>query len=794
MPVVKLIQTNLSSGELSSEAIGRVDIARYNNAAKRLRNVISRTLGGGKKRPGLQYLGATKNQDEESRLIPFIVSQTEAYMVEFGDLYCRFYRPDGTLITVAGSGPGPGGGYGSGGHGHGPGWGGGGADPGTPAGTPYEIATILTEDQVKAIDYAQSETGMYLFHGDVFPQMLKNFDEENWSCSSALFTTIPFGEIGDYPAADLTLSLATVGAGRTATAASAVFLASDVGRAILHKTGVSVITGYTSTTVVTIEIKIAFDSTAIPSGDWNLDASPMTTLTLSAPTMAPPEMDPPGSAVTATLSAAGFRVGDVGKHIAINGGLVKLTGYTSTTVMTGQIVLTVSSVVGAPALSWTLEAPVWNFQRGYPRTGTIHEQRLVTAGTDAEPQTLHGSRLGEELDFTRGTNDDDGFTFTISGNDSQVNLINFLVSTRDLLALSYGGEYAISGGNDRALTPTNVKIQLQSPHGSQQVRPSTVARQTIFAQRAGRKLRAMAYSFQDDGYIASDLTTLAEHVTQSGIKTMAFAQEPDPILWIVLNNGKLIACTLDKELDIIAFCPQETDGAFEDVAVMPYGDTEQVWFIVRREVNGSIVRYIERLEPDWYPIYGTASPDPDVFPPGEEPVIWGFQLDSAMNLQSATAETTWYGLDHLEGRTVKVIADGAEHIDCIVTGGEITLQYPANRILVGLMYRPVIQLLTPEVPMSAGTSQGSSSSTSRLLLRVKDTIGATVNGDEWMLARQFNSSLLGSPPEPQTGDFENTLLGWSKGIEEQTISQDHPFPFHLLAVVRTVTINQGAGG
>lgn len=758
MPKIKIIQTNLSSGELAPQARGRVDIARFNNAAKKLTNILSTTLGGGKKRPGMQYLSETKDMTKASRLVPFVINQTEAYMIEMGDLYCRFFTPDGLPVLSAG--------------------------------VPYEIPTVYTEAELQDFDYAQSELGMYIFHGSVFPHILKTSGATAWDCSDAPISTLPFAQTGDYYAVALTLSLATVGAGRTATAASDVFLASDVGRAIIWKTGIGLITGYTSTTVVTIQIQTAFEATAVPSGEWNLDSSPQTTLTLSTPA-ATPEMDPPGSSVTLTLSAAGWRATDVDKYVRVNSGLVKITGYTSTTIMTGIIVIEVLSVVGAPALAWTLEGAVWNARFGYPRTGTLHEQRLVAAGTDHNPQTIWGSRSGEELDFAIGPNADDGYSFTISGNDSQVNLINYLVSGRDLLALTYGGEYALSGGNDQAITPTNVKIQIQTPHGSQKVRPVTVSRQTVFAQRAGRKLRAMAYSYQDDGYLASDLTTLAEHITKTGIRSMAFQQEPDPIMWIVLNNGRFLACTLDKDLDIIAFSEQETDGAVEDVAVMPNGDQEQVWFIVRRDVNGAIVRYIERLQPDFYPQYGTSSPDPDVFPPGDEPSNWGYQLDSAVVLDSLTPSLTWSGLDHLDGREVRVIADGAERTNQTVAGGSITLTTTAQRVHVGLYMRPVVTLLTPEIQGNTGSVQGNAMSTNEVILRLHETIGVTVDGDEALYARNFDESPLDSAPSLYTGDVSISVNGWQKGVAEHTISQDHPFPFHLLAVVRSITINEG---
>lgn len=755
---IKFIQTNLSSGELSPQARGRVDIARYSNGAKRIRNIISKTLGGGKKRDGTEHLAKVKNMTKEARLIPFVVSQTEAYMVEAGETYCRFFTPDGAPIMNGGS--------------------------------PLEIATPYTEAEVQDLDYSQSSLGMFLFHSDVYPNLLRSYDAGTWDCSSVQFSSIPFAEIGDFPAANLTLSAATVGTGRTCTAGAAVFLASDMGRGILWKTGIAVITGYTSTTVVTVEIKTAFGSVNVPTGEWNLDSTPQTTCTLSTPA-ATPAMDPPGSAVTCTLSAAGWRTTDVGKYVRINSGLVKLTAYSSTTVMTGTILIEVSSVVGAPALAWTLEAAVWNSTFGYPRTGTFHEQRLVTAGTTEFPQTIWGSRSGEPLDHTIGPNDDDAYSFTIDGNDSQVNLINYLSSGRDLVALSYGGEYAMSGGPDKAITPTNVKVKLQTPHGSQKVRPVAVSRETVFVQRAGRVLRAMGYSFQDDNYLATDLTTLAEHVTESGIKRMAFQQSPDPILWIVLENGKWIACTLAKDLDIIAFCPMQTDGAVEDIAVLPYGDSEQVWMIVRRSVDGAIVRYVERLQPDWYPIYGTTSPAADTFPPGDEPLNWGFTLDCAKTSDSAVPTTTWSGFGHLEGRQVRIVGDGAELTSQTVYGGVITTDRACNRILAGLWFAPELELLTPEIQGANGSIQAAAMSTNEITVRVLDTISCTVNGSEVLAGRNFDVSGLDTPPSPYTGDVSSSVIGWNKGQAECTIGQAGPFPFHVLAVIRSITVNEG---
>ncbi|OGT05267.1 MAG: hypothetical protein A2143_10825 [Gallionellales bacterium RBG_16_57_15] len=519
MAKTKQLQGNFSAGVLSPEAMGRVDIARYPNAARRLRNVISRTLGGAKKRAGTQYIAATKNSSNRSRIIAYTISKDLSYMLEFGNLYMRVFKPDGT--QVAG---------------------------------PYEIVTPYTIAQVLTMDFSQGEDAMWIFHQGVYPQRLRYFAENKWDLSPAPFTTLPFAEIGDYYAVALTLSLATVGTGRTATAGSAVFLVSDVGRAIIWNAGLAVITGWTSTTVVTVEIKIAFESVNVPSGSWNLDSTPQTTNTPNAAT-------PVGGAVTLTLTANGWRATDVGKYVRINSGLVKITGYTSALIVTGIIVRVLSSAAAAPALSWTLESAVWNATYGYPATGTFYEQRLIAAGTIKYPATLWGSKTGEPLEFLIGTLDDDAFAYTLAGEDSQVNQIHFVVASNRLLALTYGGEFSVYGGVEKPITPTNVQIGTETPHGTSTVRPVQVRKETLFAQRAGRKLRAMGFSASEDGYKSPDLTTLAEHITESGIACMAFQQEPEPLVWIGLNSGRLISVTLDRDLEVIAWNDHETDGA-----------------------------------------------------------------------------------------------------------------------------------------------------------------------------------------------------------------------------------------
>jgi hypothetical protein len=746
MPNIKTIQTNFSSGELSPQGQQRVDIARYNSAAKRMVNVTSKTLGGVKKRPGSEYLASIRSPSQTARLIQYTASRNAAYMLEFSQYYIRIYSPSGAYLT--------------------------------------EIASPYSIDQVPDIDYTQGEDALYLFHQEVYPQRLRTFGDTKWDCSAAPFTTTPFSEIGDYPASSLTLSDNSVGAGRTMIAASAVFLASDVGRAITWGAGIAVITGYTSTTVITVEVNVVFDDAAIPSGVWNLDSSPHATCTPSA-------TGPVGAIVTLTLGASGWRASDVGKFVRLNNGLCKITTYSTATGVSARVEKELSSTVAVPALAWTLEASIWGGVNGFPRTGTFHEQRLITASTVKNSQTIWGSRSGEPLDYTIGVNDADAWAFTIAGSNNQAHQIYRVVSLRNLLIMTYGGEFSMQSGVEKPITPTNVQIKPQTPHGSELVKPVQIGKELLFVQRAGRRLRAMGYRYDEDGYAAGDLTTLAEHITETGIAEVAFQQEPDPVAWVRLNNGRLVSLTLDRALDIIAWNRHEIGGAVESVAVLPFEETEQVWLIVRRSVNGSTVRYIERLQPHFYPLYGTASPSSSTYPIQDEPLDWGFQLDCAKTQDFEAGQETWGGLSHLEGETVRVLADGVDMGEFIVSGGSVTLPRPVKRVLAGLMFYPVVELLTPELQGQNGTLQGAAMSTSNVIVRVLNSLSLTVNGSEAIPGRFIGPDQLDQPPTLFAGDKKLSLLGWEAGRSDITLSQDAPFPWHLLSVIRSFTANDG---
>lgn len=745
MPKVTVAQNNFTAGVLSPRLHGRIEIDRYANALKDAYNVHPVVHGGCKRRAGTKFARATKDSTKLSTLIPFVVSRDVAYMLEFGDSYFRVHKPGGVTTSI-------------------------------------DLPSPYTQAMLADIDYCQGADTMFLFHPTVPIQRLRRFTDAYFDLSAAPFTTTPFAEQGYTTPLDITLSAATVGAGRTATNASALFLVSDVGRNLLCDSGLANVVGYVSPTQLTVDIAIAFGSTTLAGNRWIIDSSPQTTVT-------PGVAGPVGTVTTMTAAANAWRAADTGKYIRINGGLAKIQSWSTALVVNAIILKELDSAVASPALAWSLEDSVWSANNGYPRCGTLHEQRLVVAGSTKYPQTIWGSRIAEYLDFTIGTDDDEAYSFTISSDQS--NQIAYLASNTRLIAYTYGGESSLRGGIEKPITPTNVTVKPETRNGTKGVRPIQVGKESIAVQRAGRKVRAMGYSYDVDGFKAPDLTVLAEHITKpGGVTQLTFQQEPDLLIWAVRADGALLSCTFDRDQSVTAWAPHYTYGAFESVATIPNGSKDEVWVIVRRYVNGATVRYVELLNDTFEP-YIPVAPAPNTFPPYDDAVVYGYTVDCGMDFDTSGGATVV--VPHLKNATVDIVADGAVMPPQNTDGaGSLTLPRTTQRVLVGLHFSSQMDLLTPGLEGSPGNEMRTNEVTCRFL----DTLGAEIydaDGDlvEELSFREFGLGVLDTMPKPFTGLKRATKLGWERGRDEISIRQSLPLPMHVTSVIRKFTFNEG---
>jgi len=526
--------------------------------------------------------------------------------------------------------------------------------------------------------------------------------------------------------------------------------------------------------------------------DFPFSQEPVAELAATPPYPCTPSADSPvGKAITLTLGAVGTSGGGgvyagngsagggtvtsggggsgvwaasaVGALVKINGGYCRITSVGSSSSVCNAVILReLNAVVQAEVDSWELLESMLQPDVGYPKTGTFYEQRLCMAGFGIFPNHVVGSVTGNIADFTPGTDDSDGFIFELSAD--QMSGVEFLTSSRALVGMGFGGEFTVQGGIEKPLTPTNVQVRKRSNVGCARVRPVKIGREEIFAQRGGRKLYSFSYNVANDEFESEDITRMADHVVEPVVVDMCWQQEPDRTLWIVLQDGTFAHMTMERTEQVVGMATHSTEnGVVESVACIPTSTGDSTMMIVRRVVDGNTVRYVERLTDDLY-------------------------LDSALTFTNDPAESTFTGLDHLEGEEVDVYGDGLYKGRFTVTSGEVTIPVAAEVVQIGLPISGEISLLNADMIPGMGSQAGSSIAVSEVIVKVLETADLKIDGGT-VGFRKLNTQILDSGIVARTGSFKIERLAIGDGQSSATITYDKPLPFHVLNITRKLTIN-----
>ena len=331
--------------------------------------------------------------------------------------------------------------------------------------------------------------------------------------------------------------------------------------------------------------------------------------------------------------------------------------------------------------------------------------------------TVWFSEVSDYEDFEEDVKDADAFSLGLPSTNSVV----WIEALEALIAGTFADEWKIGSNElDTPITPTNFTVRQQTTFGSKQIQALKVNAVILFVDFVGRKLREMTYTEQERKYVAPDLTSLAEHITASGITSMALQKNPDTILWFTLGDGSLISMTYDREQDVVAWSdhPMQTDAIVQSVAVIPQSDEDEIWMSVKRTMSGvnggTFVIYIERMASR---NFGTDLDD-------------AFFVDSGLTYDSVTPTATVTAA-HLKGETVKVLADGVEFDEAVADAstGVVTLKLDgtatnASTVQYGLPYTYKLQPMRPDVSGPGGTSHGSKVHVPEMVVSFLNTVAA----------------------------------------------------------------------
>lgn len=410
--------------------------------------------------------------------------------------------------------------------------------------------------------------------------------------------------------------------------------------------------------------------------------------------------------------------------------------------------------------------------------GTNGIEEIWDSGGELNSEFWECFKVGERTEAPAGGTplSDDGIEATLSG--AQANAIEFVVPRSKLWVGTAGGEWTIGGTNSDAVSPEGIKANHEGTCGAAASRPEPVGFATLFIQRSGRKIREMAYRFESDAYVSRDMTVLSEHITESGLVQMAYVQEPDSVLYCTRGDGVLVALTYAPSQEVAAWSRIVTDGFVEGITSIysQVSKRDELWAVIRRTVNGGERRYIEILE-------GEFNGD----------VEDAFFVDSGLTYDGSPTSSV-SGLEHLAGRTVSVLADGAVHVDVVVGGdGIISLERPASKIQVGLPYDSLVQPMRLEAGSKRGTAQTKRQRITKVSVRFYNTLGGKVGADSNHMEPMYfrsPSTPMGNSAGVFSGDKTvNFPKGWNRdGL--LTIQQDQPLPMTVLLVVPTCIINE----
>jgi hypothetical protein len=720
-----LIQRSFAAGEIAPALTARADTTKYLTALKTCRNFLVLRSGGVGNRPGTKYCATTKNGTLHSKLLPFCFpAANQSYVIEAGNGYFRFFQ-NGAPVVVSGVAA----------------WSGVTAyvvgDLVVSGGVNYYCILAHTNHVPPNATYWYALTGTIYEIPTPYP-------------GTAFETPAPAQVVQQGDVLTIThldhapMELRRYGATRW------VLAAITTGPSISAPGSPSGSSGGAGTNVLRYVI------TAVKAETYE-ESVPSSVVTLSScalPTVAAPH-SLSWSAVT----------GAVEYYIYIDPFGNGTYGYVGTA--TGQTSFKDTGLApdysNTPPIARTLFASTNN----YPATAAYYQQRRIFGGTHTNREQVFASQTGFYSNFCIRSplQEDDAVTFTIASD--YIQPVHHLIALKRLVLLSDAGEWIINGDSDGVLTPMAINADQHGWAGSNYARPAVVNNSIVFVQARGNLVRDLRFDQEVEGYSGRDLSVFATHLFEGfEITELAYQQTPNSIVWAVRDDGTLLALTYLRDQDIWGWSRHDTanGGDFEDVCCIPESGEDAVYMIVRRTINGSETRFVERLA---------------ARPTAQDPAADAFFVDAGLTYNGAPA-TVISGLSYLEGQTVAVLGDGTYRGTYTVASGAITLAAAASIAHVGLPITAEIETLDLDVQGSSIRDQRKRVQSMALLIE-NSARGFYVGPDSSHLLQDRKEGWM--PTGLVTGQTEINLTAGFTNHGRTVIRQTEPLPLTILGVL-----------
>ena len=756
MVQLRTIQTNFTGGEMSPEMQSRVDVSKYQAGIKRGENFLVRPQGGLSFRGGFRQVCEIADSDNRGWLAEFNLDMSESYVLVFGENTLRFVR-DGEVILDSSR----------------------------------AYADVAVSDAAPAVftraahGYEDGET-LFILDAPDAPEITTNFYTVA-NATTDTFTLVnrwgePVDRDGDPALTDvITAPVYEIATPYSCNCAGNLNYAQDQNRVYLfsHQHQVHVLTRiapdewelveetFTPLTAAPIDVVATRDSgTGSITYTYRVATVDETTGEESLPSDT--------ASITNDLSIAGNKnkitwgpVTNAARYLVYKeeNGIFGFIGGTEDTEFIDENIT--PDVGDTPQ---RLRNP-FEGEGNYPAVGGFFEQRFWAANTKNNPGGVWASQTTQPRNFNVSSpvKDSDAITFRLRG--TRATEITGLVPAENLLMFTTSGEWVITGGEfDEPLTPANIKPRQRAFRGSDMLAPLLVGDLTLHIERGGGSVR----DFRVQREVPStDLSLLVRHLFRDrNVVDWAYSQLPYGVVWVVLDDGKLLSMTYQLEHEIWGWTPHSVGGdAFvESVAVVLEGGEDAVYIQARRTINGETKRYVHRLDQG----------DPS-------DVSKAFHVDAGLTYEG-DPQSLLFGFDHLEGEMLVALADGNVVRDLEVVDGAIQLPFDASIVHAGLPYVGRMETLDLDLgPLrDSGTVMGRYKSVSEVLIRVVRTRALWVGSaraDEMAEHKQRQLEPWNAPIDIFTGDIRITPYADWDTEGRVVVEQRDPVPAYIAGLI-----------
>jgi hypothetical protein len=433
-----------------------------------------------------------------------------------------------------------------------------------------------------------------------------------------------------------------------------------------------------------------------------------------------------------------------------------------------------------PDLSKTPPIERVPFDTDFPGAVGYAQQRRIFASTTLYPSTFWLTRTGSDanLSYSIPSRADDGISYRLAARQAAV--IRHIVALQSVILLTSSSVWNINSDGS-AITPDNTVLQMQDSVGANHIPPIVAENNLVYVSSRGGHFRDIQSTIKKTGfgggYVGSNLSIRAPHLVEGKeVVGLTFAEAPYPIIWAPMSDGSMVGVTYMPDQEVIAFHRHDTSTKYGQsvigsACVIPEDGTDYLYMVVSRLFDRGIIHCIERMERRFF----TGRED-------------AFFVDCGLTYDGvAVSEVS--GLDHLEGETVSIVADGAARPRKTVTAGAVSLDSPASVIHVGLPITAQAKTL-PLMAQIEGYGQGRQKSITKAWLRLVQSSGITAGSTfgDLRTYRPRTTEPYGSPPSLKDSEVEISIPSSWNADGCLCIEQTEPLPVTITSLSMEVSV------